>query len=70
MKPRNEKSKTNPNPKGKSKTLWGRGKKERVWAARWTAFPVLCIRPLRVALDISVVVIDELSCGLKTTLPD
>ena len=24
MKHRNEKSKTNPNPKGKSKTLWGR----------------------------------------------
>jgi hypothetical protein len=65
MKHRNEKS--NPNPKGKSKTLWGRGKRDRVGAARWSAFPGLCICPLREALDIAVVVIDGMTISIFPT---
>jgi len=52
-------SKNNPNPK--SKTFLGRGERDGVSMARWSAFPAIYIRPLREGLDTAVVVIDRMT---------
>src|SRR5215469_12415902 len=56
-----------PTPTPRATPSWGSGERGAVWAARWNAFPAICIGPLREGLDSAVVVIDRMTAGKMWT---